>query len=234
MYRELAKYYDKIYYWKDYKTESQKLRRLIQKYKRSAGRKMLDVACGTGSHIRYLKRHYNITGVDLNREMLKIAKSKLPKTHFIQGDMRKFRLNETFDVIVCLFAAIAYMPTISDLQKAIQNFYAHLRPGSVVIIEPFISPDRYRKNFLEAIFINNPDLKMTRMALSKRKGSIFIFDRHFLIMTKSGVKYANEIDYVKMYTVEQYLHCMRNAGLKAKFLKNGLMKDRGLYIGTKK
>ena len=37
MYKDLAKYYDKIYYWKDYEDESVKIHGLIKKYKRSAG-----------------------------------------------------------------------------------------------------------------------------------------------------------------------------------------------------
>src|SRR5213593_3816746 len=123
MYKDLAKYYDKIYYWKDYEDESVKIHGLIKKYKRSAGNEMLDVACGTGNHIQHLRKYYNITGVDLNREMLDAAKKKLPKTKFIQGDMRKFHAGKKFNVILCLFSAIAHMLTINDLQKTLKNFY---------------------------------------------------------------------------------------------------------------
>ena len=234
IYRELAKFYDRIYYWKDYKNESHKIHNLIKKYKRSQGNEMLDVACGTGNHMLYLKKYCKITGIDLNREMLAFARKKLPKTKFIRGDMRKFHAHKKFDVIVYLFSAIAHMLTISDLQKAIKNFYAYLKTSGIVIIEPFISPDKYRKNYLHTIFVNEPDLKMTRMSISKKRGNLFIFDFHFLIMTNKGVKYMNEIDSVKMFKAKEYLSSMRIAGLKSEFLKDGLMRDRGIYIGIKK
>ena len=55
LYRDLAKYYDLIYSWKDYAKETSELKRLFSKYKKSAGTMLLDVACGTGHHIKHLK-----------------------------------------------------------------------------------------------------------------------------------------------------------------------------------
>ena len=59
MYSNLAKYYDIIHSdtnWKDYKLDSQKVHKTIQEYKKIKGKELLDVACGTGNHIQYLKR----------------------------------------------------------------------------------------------------------------------------------------------------------------------------------
>src|SRR5436305_1539057 len=60
MYRQLANYYDEIYYFKNYQKETDKIKTLIQRHKKSSGNKLLDVACGTGNHIQYLKQHYSI------------------------------------------------------------------------------------------------------------------------------------------------------------------------------
>lgn len=68
MWKELAKHYDLLYSWKDYEKESEVIHKLIGKYKRTEGNKLLDVACGTGNHIQYLKGHYNIRGLDLNKD----------------------------------------------------------------------------------------------------------------------------------------------------------------------
>jgi len=79
MWNELAKHYDEIYYWKNYRKESEKIHRIIKKYKKTKGREILDVACGTGNHIQFLKRHYKITGIDLNQVMLRQARKKISK-----------------------------------------------------------------------------------------------------------------------------------------------------------
>ena len=83
---------------------------------------MLDVACGTGNHTQYLKKSYNITGIDIDSDMLKIARKKFKDITFICDDMRTFRMNKQFDVIVCLFGAIAHLKTYGNLEKTINNF----------------------------------------------------------------------------------------------------------------
>jgi ubiquinone/menaquinone biosynthesis C-methylase UbiE len=55
LYGTMAKYYDEIYHWKDYGKESLKIRKLITRYKRSTGRSLLDIACGTGKHVQHLQ-----------------------------------------------------------------------------------------------------------------------------------------------------------------------------------
>ncbi len=57
MYKELAKYYDLIYWRNDYKKELNTVRKLIKKYKMAEGNSLLEVACGTGKHLEYLKMH---------------------------------------------------------------------------------------------------------------------------------------------------------------------------------
>lgn len=234
MYKELAKYYDKIYYRKDYKAESEKIHRLIRKYKKTNGNEMLDVACGTGNHIQYFKKYYNITGVDLNREMLAIAKKKIPRAKLTLGDMRTFRLNKKFDIIVCLFSAIGYMLRIRDLQKTINNFKAHLKPGGLIIIEPFISVNQYKKRFLNANYINEPNLKLTRIARNKKVRDVLFITFHFLISDRKQIRYLIDKHQLRMYSVKEYLGSIRKTGLKAKFIKDGLMSGRGLYFGIKK
>lgn len=233
MYKQFAKYYDSIYRWKDYKSESVKLRKLIKKYKSSRGREMLDAACGTGNHIQYLKKYFNITGVDLDRDMLRIASKKLSDIKFIRGDMRTFKLNKQFDVVVCLFSAIGHLKTYANLNKTIKNFSQHLKPGGVMIIEPFVNPEDYIDNYLSAYHVNETDLKLTRMTFSKRKGSMAMLNFHFLVGAKGKIKYFFENMQLVMYENQKAISIMKNAGLKAKFLKDGFMKNRGLYIGVK-
>jgi ubiquinone/menaquinone biosynthesis C-methylase UbiE len=234
MYKQFAKYYDIIYQWKDYKSESLTLRKLIKKHKSSEGREMLDVACGTGNHIQYLKKYFNITGVDLDKDMLAIARKKLPDIKFIRGDMRSFRLNKLFDVIVCLFSAIGHLKTYSNLEKTIKNFSRHLKPGGVMVVEPFVDPKAFIDNHLSADFVKKYDLKLARMVVSKRNKSLGIFDFHFLVGENRRIKYFVDRQYLGMFEKKKVLKMMKDAELKSEYLKNGLMKNRGLYIGVKK
>ena len=111
LYRKLAKYYDKIYHEKDYEEEVQNIKTIIAKYKQSKGKTLLDVACGTGSHLQFLQEDFDCSGVDINELILEVAREKLPTIDFIQSDMAELSLNKKFDVILCLFSSIGYILT---------------------------------------------------------------------------------------------------------------------------
>ena len=82
MYKKFAKYYDKIYHEKDYKAESEFITWVVKNHKKSKSNKLLDIACGTGTHASFLVDDFSIVGVDLNTEMLKLAKKKVPGAKF--------------------------------------------------------------------------------------------------------------------------------------------------------
>lgn len=108
MYTRSARYYDAIYaaQGKDYAQESERLHGLIQQHKRSSGNTLLDVACGTGNHLTYLKRWYAAEGLDLDPAMLEIARRRHPDLALHQADMTDFDLGRQFDGVICLFSAI--------------------------------------------------------------------------------------------------------------------------------
>ena len=85
MYSRSAIYYDLIYSFKNYRSESEKLDEFIQQFKKTRGKTLLDLACGTGSHITYLKNWYEIEGLDINPEMLTQARRKHPEIVFHKG-----------------------------------------------------------------------------------------------------------------------------------------------------
>jgi ubiquinone/menaquinone biosynthesis C-methylase UbiE len=166
--------------------------------------------------------------------MLRIARKKLPDIKFIKGDMRTFNLNKQFDVIVCLFSAIGHLKTNENLNKAIWNFSRHLKPGGVLLFEPFISREQFIDGHLGADFVNERNLKLARMAVGKRKGNIASFNFHFLVGEKGKIKHFTVRLGLAMFDRSRILSMMRNSGLKAKCSKKGLMKFRELYIGVKR
>jgi ubiquinone/menaquinone biosynthesis C-methylase UbiE len=60
LYSQLVKYYDRIYWWKDYDQEVDFLVKALKKYD-VRGNRILEVACGTGSHTKILvERGYEV------------------------------------------------------------------------------------------------------------------------------------------------------------------------------
>jgi ubiquinone/menaquinone biosynthesis C-methylase UbiE len=232
MFHDSIQYYDLIYsaMGKDYQQESRQLHRLIRQYKRSKGKWLLDVACGTGSHLKYLQNHYQVEGLDLNQKFLKLARQKLPGIPLHQGNMADFDLNKRYDVITCLFSSIGYVQTYPQLVRVIQNMKHHLKPGGLIIIEPWLFPEDYKIRTPYAATVDQPDLKIARLNTSTRRGNLSIIVFHYLIANPQGVKYFSEKHSLRLFTHEQYLKTFHTCKLQMVFNPLGLT-GRSLYIG---
>lgn len=117
---------------------------MVRHLGRSEKTSWLDVACGTGRHLEFLRQKYSVMGVDGSREMLQIARRRLPGIRLVLGDMRSFRVHRRFDVVSCLFSAIGHLPSDRDVRATFANFERHLNPGGIAIVEPWIEPSAFR------------------------------------------------------------------------------------------
>jgi SAM-dependent methyltransferase len=232
MYEQLADYYDEIYHFKNYQKESEKIESLIQQHKRSSGTNLLDVACGTGNHIGYLKQRYIVEGLDFSPEMLRIARKKHPDILFHMGDMTSFKLENRFDVITCLFSAIGHVKTKARLRRAVRNMANHLQRGGLMILEPWITPASFRKGIVSLISVDKPNLKIARINVGKVQGPVSALEFHYLIGTPNKVQHIVDRELMGLWTHEEYLGAFRNAGLEVVYDAEGLM-GRGLYLGVK-
>jgi len=234
LYRELAKYYDLQYSWKDYRAEVRRLQEIVRRFGRSGSRSWLDVACGTGKHLDLLRRRYECVGVDASREMLRVARRRLPGIRLHRADMRTFALGRRFDVVSCLFSAVGHLDTERDLERAFSRFADHLKPGGVAVVEPWILPSRAKPGHLHVRTYQDPDLTLVRMAYSVVRGRrTFIRYYHLIGVPGRGIRFLEEVDRGLMVDPEGLKRLMRRAGLVPHFLARGFTRDRGLLIGVK-
>ncbi|HLY27056.1 MAG TPA: class I SAM-dependent methyltransferase [Aggregatilineales bacterium] len=234
-YAKSARFYDAIYaaQGKDYAREAQQIHELIRQHKKSDGNTLLDVACGTGKHLQFLKKDYMAEGLDIDAEMIKAARAQQPEITFQQADMLDFRLDRHFDAIICLFSAIGYAKTVANLARAMQTMAQHLKPGGVLIVEPWLLPDGFTAGLVFSTTVDQPDLKITRMNLTRRESDLSFLDYHYLVGTPQRIEYFTEHHELGLFTDEEYLAAFAQAGLATTFDAQGLT-GRGLYIGVKK
>ena len=108
---------------------------------------ILDIGCGSGRHLLELaKRGYQVTGFDLHPEMVDFAqsqakKAKLPVTVF-QGDLRQMRLEDTFDVAICLMDTFRFLLTNEQILEHLKAIGRHLSPGGLYVTDFWI-PTRW-------------------------------------------------------------------------------------------
>ena len=230
-YGTTARYYDKIYASKDYEAESALLVALIERSV-PAAETLLDVACGTGRHIEYLKDRFDPVGLDASEQMLTRARLRNPNATFHCGDMVRFTLGRTFDVVTCLFSAIGYARTLPDMRATVRCMADHLNPGGIVAIEPWFTPSEWHTRRVHALLIDEPELKIARVSTSHVEGRVSSFDFHYLIGTPDGTKHAVEHHELGLFRTEELVGAAQDAGLSVSYDEKGLT-GRGLLLGVK-
>lgn len=232
MYTQSAKYYDALYraLGKDYQKEAAQIAGIVEQRCRSGGKTLLDVGCGTGRHLEYLRERFTCEGLDVERTMLDIARDRNPDVPFHLGDMMGFNLGKRFDAIISLFGGIGTMPNVARLDQTLQTFARHLRPGGVVIVEPWLRPEDWKDGSVHALYVDEPDLKVARMSVSRRDGNVSILNFHYMVASRDGIRTFTEPHRLTLFTDEEYRNAFRKAGLYVEFEHPGL-NGRGLYVG---
>lgn len=207
LYREFAQYYDKVYSEKKYQKEVEFIDKIIKKHK-GRGKSILDVACGTGNHAKFLvKKGYSVIGVDKNPHILKLAKKKVPQAKFKQGDMRNFKLNKKFDAVLCMFTAINYNLTTQDLVKTLKNFKNHVKDEGVIIFDfPLPRPPINHAAFLPkdlVVLYTNRDIKKIR--------EISIY---WIFKKGKNAEVVKDIHSIRFYSLSEFSQAIKQAGLK--------------------
>jgi SAM-dependent methyltransferase len=143
-----SRYYNLLYQDKDYQGEAGFVHDLIQQHAPGA-QTILDLGCGTGRHdILLAEKGYTMTGVDMSEEMIAVARQAAdrigsekpgPPT-FYQGDIRSFRLDKKFDVVISLFHVMSYQTNNDDFASALQTARDHLKPGGVFFFDFWYGP----------------------------------------------------------------------------------------------
>jgi ubiquinone/menaquinone biosynthesis C-methylase UbiE len=235
MYRGLARYYDRIYQWKDYRGQAAYLAGLARRFGRSSGRRWLDVACGTGRTLEHLRRRYEVAGVDLSPGMLREARRRLPGVRLTRADMRSFDLGERFDVVSCLFSAIGYLRSEADILRAFRTFARHLAPGGVILVEPWVAPSDYRPGGVRLDVYQDESTKIVRAAFAKRRGPTaqLVFD--YLIGERGrGVRHVREVEELRLVPYSRLARLMERAGASASWVRpqRGVRGSRGVLVGV--
>jgi SAM-dependent methyltransferase len=227
-----AELYDVLFASTDHAGHAERVRNLVTERNPTA-RSLLDVACGPGRHLEQVRGWYEVEGLDADEQMLRLAASRLPAVPLHLGDMRNFDLGERFDVVTCLGSAIAWMRTVEDLNLAVANMARHLRPGGVLLIEPWDSPNEAQEQVPYLKVVEEPDRTVVLLETMRLCGTAWVEESHYLVGNAAGVEHLSEITEQGAFTAEQNAAAIRSAGLLVEHDPVGLL-DRGLYIGVRR
>lgn len=104
----------------------------------TAGQRVLDVGCGTGWVVQFLRRRYPGVigeGMDLSPRMLDEARRIDPDGNYFEGDVCELdRPDDTYDLVVTVFTSRNF----PDLDKSVSEMMRVLKPGgSLIVLDSF-------------------------------------------------------------------------------------------------
>lgn len=156
-YEVLAPFYDR--YTADYEHEVvlEQVEELALEHG-LAGRRLLDVGCGTGeSFIPLLDRGYDVTACDISPRMVERARRKLGEpdaARVVVADMRALPWRRAFDLVTCLDDGLNYLLSEAELTAALRSIAGALRRGGLAVFD-VNSLRTYRETFAEEFVVES-------------------------------------------------------------------------------
>jgi len=233
-YDRSALLYDAMYrgIGKDYPAESAEVADLVLG-RRPDARTLLDVACGTGGHLEHLRDRFDVTGFERSSHMAALARKKVPDVEIHEGHMRRFDLGATFDAVTCLFSSIGYMTTTDDLARALTAMVGHLTPGGVLVVDPWLFPDRWIPGHVGAVAASEPGTAIARVTSSHRMGRLSVLEYHYTTATAEGVDRFSERHEMGLFTRAEYEAAFERAGATGVAYEPGGFDARGRFVATR-
>jgi sarcosine/dimethylglycine N-methyltransferase len=118
------------------------------------GKRVLDLACGTGRHsVALALEGVEVEGIDNSKVMISRAKenaaSKGVKPTFILDEMTEFESKVTgkYDLIICLGNSLALLEDFKTLERVISSVYNSLKDDGVFVAQTLNFEEIHRTGF---------------------------------------------------------------------------------------
>lgn len=209
LYNELAKYYD-LFNFSDYKKQSDFIDRVISNnFNKNNKIKMLDLACGTGEHIKLLKNKYQIEGADINPGILKVARNKNPENIFYKADLNRLKFKENnYDVIYCLSSSIQYILSPKDMLNALKQIYFSLKKKGIFIFDLGYCKEKWIEGYVGIRTIVNDDFQAAEIFKSRSKNNISYYNPIYLVNKKGHFKFYIDDHKIYLYSIKEIKQCV--------------------------
>ena len=161
---------------------------------------------------------YVVTGLDLSKDMLNIAKTRV-RGNLVQQDMREIKLDQKYDAIVCLGSSFTYIQSDTDVEKAVRGFFNHLNDIGVLMFDNFdydrFNPSQHGEWYEDSQKID--DTTITRRSVSSGwdpETGKWKVDWEWIITDEKGTKTIDDHQTLKTFKFNYLKSKLAAAGFK--------------------
>ncbi len=238
LYRHLANWFPVLSAPEEYAEEAEFYRRTILASTHDRPHTLLELGSGGGNNASHLKKHFQMTLVDLSPGMLKVSRALNPECEHFQGDMRTVRLGRQFDAVF-IHDAIDYMTSKRDLGRALKTAFIHCKPGGIALFAPDYTRESFKPStshggndragrslrYLEWIW--DPDSKDTRYL------SLMVY-----VLYESGkrIRYIHDEHVCGLFPHDEWIRLMSEVGFAARsvdFVHSEVEPGGKVFVGRK-
>jgi SAM-dependent methyltransferase len=111
-------------------------------------RRVLDLACGSGRHSRYLGAKWWTSGIDLSEVLLRIARRNETPAKLVRGDIRDLPYRDSvFDLVVNLFTSFGYFETDEEHELVIRDLARVIAPHGTFVLD-YLNAEQVREQLV--------------------------------------------------------------------------------------
>jgi len=202
------------------KVTNKTVEKLLKKYKVNT---VFDMTCGTGSQVFYLhKRGYKVTGSDISKGMLNIAKKKAKQekinVDFYRGNIRNIHLGK-FDAVISIFNAIGHLSRL-DFEIAIRNIRKNLNQKGIYIFDIFNLNYYLQKDNITKFTIdwlkskNNLQYREVQHSVIDQNGVLISYTTNYIQKNLKILKTSKTIITLQLYTLNKLKKILEKNGFK--------------------
>ncbi len=143
------------------------------------GMRVLEIGCGQGDLLAAVEPSYGV-GVDFSPPMLEAARQRHPNLRFVEQDVNRLDLRESFDFIICA----DLVNDLWDVQQTFEAVARHAHPGTRVILNAYSRLWEIPRRLAEAIGLARP--QPTQNWLTAEDIANLLYLANFEVIRKSA------------------------------------------------
>lgn len=200
---EIVEYYDKFQTALfNYAKEAEIISNTL---KSNSVESVIDIGCGTGAHLIYLaEKGYKCTGVDINRQMLRVAEEKAKRAgiqiSLVEADIKNWLIlqdyQEKFDASIWIRNTLS---SIEDVKLALESQHKILRPKGIIIFD-ILHPDSgdYKGEILNMDVVGQDNVAVRFNSFNIRYPKIFYQSACFIQAEENIRIIPNNLELIMM------------------------------------
>jgi SAM-dependent methyltransferase len=107
------------------------LQEVVNRYLQS-GDRILDIGCGPGTYLKDFDGKYQLTGIDINQQMIDTAHRNVKDAHLIRGDFMNFDFEQKYKLIYSV-SVLEFIPP-SQLRAFFRKVHHLLEPDGILFL----------------------------------------------------------------------------------------------------